>query len=236
MKKRMAANERRWTRIFGMVLCCASLACAQVAAEANKGYKTKEGRDSVARTLDNPNRDKNQKPEEIIALMQIKPGITVADIGTGTGYMLPYLSRAVGPNGKVIGEDIASDFLDRARAKVAEDKLTNAQLVLGTEVDPKLPEGLVDVALALDVYHHFDYPEAMLEHVRDSLLSDGRLVIVEYYKRPGSMPGGDPNRSVQHIRLDQDDLIKEVEANGFRLVSKGELVPKSQHIDVFVKK
>ena len=63
----------------------------------------------------------------------------------------------------------------------------------------------------LDVYHHFDYPEAMLEHIRDSLLSDGKLVIVEYFKRPGAMPGGDPNRAVEHIRLDQDDVIKEVE-------------------------
>ena len=89
----------------------------------------------------------------------------------------------------------------------------------------------------LDVYHHFDYPEAMLEHIRDSLLSDGKLIIVEYLQAAGRHAGdGDPNRAVQHIRLDQDDLIKEVEANGFRLVSKRVLVPKSQHIEVFMKK
>ena len=88
----------------------------------------------------------------------------------------------------------------------------------------------------LDVYHHFDYPQAMLEHIRDSLLSDGKLVIVEYFKRPGAMPGSDPDRAVQHIRLDQDDLIQEVEASGFRLVSKRDLVPKSQYIAVFEKK
>jgi predicted methyltransferase len=76
----------------------------------------------------------------------------------------------------------------------------------------------------------------MLSHIRDSLLSDGKLVIVEYFKRPGAIPGDDANRAVEHIRLDQDDMIHEVEENGFRLVSKHELVPKSQHIDVFVKK
>jgi predicted methyltransferase len=92
------------------------------------------------------------------------------------------------------------------------------QFVLGTDRDPKLPADTLEGVLVLDVYHHFDYPEAMLEHIRDSLLSDGKLVIVEYFKRPGAMPGGDPDRAVQHIRLDQDDLIKEVEANGFRLV------------------
>ena len=69
--------------------------------------------------------------------------------------------------------------------------------------------------LVLDTYHHFDYPEAMLGHIHDSLLSDGRLVIVDYYKRPDAMPGG---RALEHIRLDEDDVIKEVEANGFQLV------------------
>ena len=117
-----------------------------MAAEANKGYKTKEGRDSVARTLDNPNRDKNQKPEEIIAAMRIEPGMTVADIGTGTGYMLPFLSRAVGEHGKVIGEDIQNDFLDHASARIKENHIANAQLILGTETDPKLPAGAVDQA------------------------------------------------------------------------------------------
>jgi hypothetical protein len=61
-------------------------------------------------------------------------------------------------------------------------------------------------------------------------------VIVEYFKRPGAIPGDDPNRVVEHVRLDQDDLIKEVEANGFRLVFKRDLMPKSQYLAVFEKK
>jgi ubiquinone/menaquinone biosynthesis C-methylase UbiE len=218
-----------------LMLFCAA-ASAQVATQANEGYKTKEGRESVAKVLSDPARSERQKPRDIVAAMALKPGDVTADIGTGTGFMLPYLSQAVGDKGTVIGEDIQSDFLDKAKSNAQLHQLKNVKYVLGTDKDPKLPAETLAAALILDVYHHFDYPEAMLEHVRDSLLSDGRLVIVEYYKRPGSMPGGDPNRSVQHIRLDQDDLIKEVEASGFRLVSKGELVPKSQHIDVFVKK
>jgi SAM-dependent methyltransferase len=110
------------------------------------------------------------------------------------------------------------------------------QLVLGSDRDPKLPADSLEAVLVLDVYHHFDYPEAMLEHIHDSLLSDGKLVIVEYFKRPGAMPGGDPDRAVEHIRLDQDDLIGEVEMNGYRLVSKHDLAPKSQYIAIFEKK
>jgi ubiquinone/menaquinone biosynthesis C-methylase UbiE len=216
--------------IFGVA------ALPQVATQANQGYKTKEGRAAVAKALSDPERSERQRPRDIVAAMELKPGETAADIGTGVGFMLPYLSQAVGDKGHVIGEDIQQDFLDKAKSNVKMHQLTNVEFILGTDKDPKLPAETLSAALVLDVYHHFDYPEAMLSHIRDSLLSDGKLVIVEYYKRPGAMPGGDPNRAVQHIRLDQDDLIKEVEANGFRLVSKGALVPKSQHIDVFVKK
>ena len=210
--------------------------CAQVATQANEGYKTHEGRENVAKGLADPARSERQRPRDIVDALDLKPGGTVADVGTGVGFMLPYLSHAVGDTGHVIGEDIQNDFLDKAKTKAQLSHLNNIQFVLGTDRDPNLPADTLEAVLVLDVYHHFDYPEAMLEHIHDSLLSDGKLVIVEYFKRPGAMPGSDPDRAVQHIRLDQDDLIKEVEANGFRLISKRELVPKSQYIAVFAKK
>ena len=139
---------------------------AQVASDANKGYKTpEEGRDGSPKRSIIPNRDKNAETRRNHRAMQVKPGMTVADIGTGTGYMLPHLSRAVGPKGKVFGEDIASDFLDRARARMATDKIANATLILGTDTDPKLPRTSVDIAIVLDVYHHFDYPDKMLANI-----------------------------------------------------------------------
>ncbi len=211
-------------------------AFAQVADKANEGYKTHEGRENVAKGLGDPGREERQKPRDIVDALDLKAGSTVADIGTGVGFMLPYLSHAVGDKGHVIGEDIQSDFLDKAKTKAQLSRLNNVQFVLGTDRDPKLPADSLEGVLVLDVYHHLDYPEVMLEHIRDSLLSDGKLVIVEYFKRRGAMPGADPNRALEHIRLDEDDLIKEVEGNGFRLVSKRDLAPKSQYLAVFEKK
>jgi predicted methyltransferase len=222
-------------RLLCLVLLCAP-AFPQVAEKANDGYKTAAGRASIARALADPSRDERQHPRDIIEAMDIQPGGVVADVGTGVGFMIPYLSHAVGAGGQVIAEDIHSDFLDRAKTEAQLGQLTNVKFVLGTDMDPKLPADTLEDVLILDAYHHFDYPEAMLSHIRDSLLSDGKLVIVDYYKRPGAMPGADANRAVEHIRLDQDDLIREVESNGFRLVSKGVLVPRSQHIEVFMKR
>ena len=188
-------------------------AFAQVASQANDNYKTPAGRESIARALGDPSREDRQKPRDIVDAMDLKPGGSVADVGTGVGFMLPYLSHAVGDSGHVYGEDIQNDFLDKAKLKVELSRLNNVQFLLGTDRDPKLPADTLEGVLVLDVYHHFDYPEAMLQHIRDSLLSDGKLVIVEYFKRPGAMQNSDPNFALQHIRLDQDDLVKEVQDN-----------------------
>jgi ubiquinone/menaquinone biosynthesis C-methylase UbiE len=208
-----------------MIALAAQLAWTQVATKANENYKTKDGRDGVAKTLDNPNRDKSQKPEEIIAALDLKPGMSVADIGTGTGYMLPFLSRAVGPKGYVLGEDIAEDFLDRARARITSENLANVKVRLGTETDPKLPSGL-DVELVLDVYHHFDFPDKMLANLALGLKAGGRLVIVDFYKKDRA----------DHIRLEREDVIKEIESNGFRLTDKRDKIGNNQYMLTFVKR
>jgi len=76
------------------VFALVSVSFAQVADKANAAYKTPEGREQVAHTLVAPDRDAKQKPEELVQAMLLKPGMVVADIGTGAGYMLPFLSRA----------------------------------------------------------------------------------------------------------------------------------------------
>lgn len=213
MKKLLAA----------LVLACALL--AQVSQKANQRYQTPEDRAAMAGTLSSPGRDARQKPRELVQELALKPGMTVADIGTGPGYMLTYLSEAVGPSGQVLAEDIFQDFLDKA----AKKNLKNVKFILGTEKDPKLPAGSVDVALALDAYHHFEYPEPMLAAIRKALRENGRFVIVDYYKRPDAMPGG---YAVEHVRLDKEDVVREVEANGFHLVSQKDHIPGKQYMIV----
>ena len=216
-------------------LALAALACAaafaQVATQANQNYQTHEAREKLAHQLTSSSRDAEEKPAELVKEIGVQPGMTVADIGTGGGYMLPWLSRAVGDSGKVYAEDIFDDFLAAARDHAAQERLKNVEFIKGNEHSPELPAASVDVILALDSYHHYNYPEDMLAGFRKALKPEGRLAIVEYYKRPGAMGNG--NSALQHIRLDDAGVIKEVEANGFALVTEREHIPKRQYIAIF---
>ena len=212
---------------------CGAALWAQVATDANTRYRTPEGRKAVAAGLDSDSRNATQRPQELVDAMALKPGAAVADIGTGTGYMLPYLSKAVGPSGHVIAEDIFDDFLSSAKKRAADQNLDNVTFIKGTETDPNLAENSVDAILALDSYHHYDYPEKMLAAFHHALREGGRLFVVEYYKRPNAMPGGD---AMKHIRLDKPDVIREIEANGFRKDSEREQIKGSQYMLTFQKR
>jgi ubiquinone/menaquinone biosynthesis C-methylase UbiE len=202
----------------------------QAAKDANQRYQTLEGRMGVAKNLSASDREQNQKPQQLVEAMQLRAGMTVADIGTGVGFMLPYLSQAVGTQGRVLAEDIFDDFLAQAKTRAAEAQLRNVTFVKGTDRGPQLPESSVDVALALDSYHHYDYPAEMLAGIRKALKPGGRLVLVEYYKRKDAMPDGN---ALQHIRLDKADMLKEIEANHFKLVSSHDHIPNRQYMAVF---
>ncbi|HKD09951.1 MAG TPA: methyltransferase domain-containing protein [Bryobacteraceae bacterium] len=206
----------------------------QVAKTANENYQTQAGREAVAKGLVGPDRDSTERPEDLVREIGVRPGMTVADVGTGPGYMLPFLSRAVGPEGRVLAEDIFDDFLASAKKRAESLGLANVQFIHGTERSPALPAHSVDLILALDSYHHYDYPRDMLSGFREALKPGGRLAIVEYYKRPGAMGGSD--RALTHIRLDDSGVIQEVQSAGFAFVTEREHIPKSQYICIFAAK
>ena len=219
-------------RLAIAILALAGGLCAQVARQANSTYQTEAGREAIGKSLAAPSREQTEKPDELIRTMGLQPGMTVADVGTGVGFMLPYLSRRVGPGGRVLAEDIFDDFLASAKAAAQAQKLENVTFIKGTETDPNLPEGQVDMELVLDAYHHFNYPEKMLAALRAALNPDGKLVVVEYYKRASAMPNGG---ALTHIRLDMPDLIKELEANRFHLIMEKEHIKNVQYVLVLEK-
>ena len=138
------------------------------------------------------------------------------------------MAARVGPTGKVYAEDVQPEMLRRLRQNAAKNKITNIETVLGTEADPKLPAGQLDVILLVDVYHEFSQPQKMLRKMREALKADGRLILLEYRKEDPTIPiRAEHKMSVQEVKT-------ETEAEGFKLDQVIEKLPR-QHIFVLSK-
>src|SRR5690349_1975952 len=103
--------------------------------------------------LERPEREKEEEPNKLLDALKLKPGNVVADIGAGSGYFTFRIAERVGPRGKVLAVDIQPEMLTIIRDKMKALRLGNVEPILGTETDPKLPAGAVDLIRMVDVYH-----------------------------------------------------------------------------------
>ncbi|HLH41117.1 MAG TPA: class I SAM-dependent methyltransferase [Bryobacteraceae bacterium] len=183
---------------------------------------------SGADWLERGERESEEHPDQALEAVGIKPGIAAADVGAGTGYITLRLARRVGPSGKVYANDIQPEMLRMLRQNAARAGLKNIETVLGTESDPKLPFGALDLILLVDVYHEFSQPQKMLEKMRDDLKPNGRLVLLEYRKEDPRIPIRPEHKmSVAEVKT-------ELEAEGFHLDQVLEVLPR-QHILILTK-
>jgi len=176
--------------------------------------------------LDRSAREQEEAPERALDLIDLRPGMTVADVGAGSGYMTMRLARRVGPTGRVVANDLQPAMLEIVRRKGAQGGLSNIETVQGTETDARLPEGAIDLVLMVDVYHEMWQPQAMLRSLRLALKPGGRLILVEYRKEDPTIPIADTHR------MSVADVRTEVEAEGFRFDRVIPDLPR-QHIIVF---
>lgn len=213
--------------VLGPAVCALSMvgtSVAQVATTANEGYRTPALREKAAAEMGPNFRGALERSGPLLDSLGLHAGDTVADVGTGVGFLLPFIIRRVGSSGTIFAVDIFPEFLDKVRHRIAAAGWQNVHPVLGTERDPKLPANRLDAAILLDTYHHLDYPEATMKGVRQALKPDGRLFIIDYYRsRPN--PQANLEEAQRHIRLDRDDVVKEVEAQGFRLTKHWDHTP-----------
>jgi predicted methyltransferase len=173
--------------------------------------------------LDRETRSVEETPDEALALIGIRPGMIVADVGAGSGYMTNRLARLVGPSGRVYANDLQPAMLRIIEAKATAERLPNIVLVRGTETETNLPAGGIDLALLVDVYHELSHPQEMLQSIRRALKDDGRLVLVEYRKEDSSIP------VIPTHRMSAADLKAEVGAEGFKFDGVVSTLPR-QHI------
>ena len=173
-----------------------------------------------------PEREAEERTDDLIRALEIPEGARVADVGAGTGYFTWRLARQFGPSGAVIAVDLQQAMLDRAAETVKQRGLANVQFVRSTQRDPKLQPRSVDVVFIAHSYHEFADPETFMEGVRRSLKPGGRLVIVEYAKEKKLAPA-----STLH-KMSFDEIRSEIEPMGFELDRLLDFLP-TQHGLIF---
>lgn len=175
--------------------------------------------DSWKEVFDDPAREKWQKPAEVVEALQLHSGMCVADLGSGTGYFLPYLSKAVGKDGCVLALDPEPNMVIHIRERAEKENLDNVTPILVSFDDPRLPDGSADLVLIVDTFHHLDDRLNYLRRLRRALKPKGRVAIVDWFKRP--LPEGP---APEH-KLARDQVVQEMAAAGYMLAEEPKILP-----------
>lgn len=161
--------------------------------------------------FDDPARDAWQKPSALVDALRLRPGMKVAEIGAGTGYLMRYLAAAVGSYGSVFLVEIEPNLVAHMRDRAEREGAGHVVPILGSRDNPRLPAGVADVILFLDSYHHVDDRVEYMRRLQRALKSDGRIVIVDWRKE--ELPIGPP---LDH-KLDRRHVTDEMQKAGYAL-------------------
>jgi ubiquinone/menaquinone biosynthesis C-methylase UbiE len=205
----MSRSRRRRTRLTAALAVALLLAgCPPILVDRD-GHRVFNP--FYAFYLDADERDEWQQPERVLDALALEPGMTVADVGAGTGYFSERLARRVGPGGLVYATDVQAEMVDRLRERVREHALANVRVVAARYDDPSLPAACCDLVLFSSVYKEIDERVGYMEKVRRLLRPGGRVAILEY--RPGAEGPGTPEAD----RLPPERVIAELAAAGLEL-------------------
>jgi len=160
-----------------------------------------------------------QKPARVLRALGVRRGHVVADVGAGPGFWTIPLARRVGRGGHVFALDPEPAALDVLRRRVAKAGLRNVTPVLNGDTAPMLPDAACDLAVIVNVYHHFADPPRFLKHMVRSLKRGGRLVNIDWADR--DTPKGPPARR----RIPPAVFLAHARRAGLELVAEHRFLP-----------
>jgi len=181
-----------------------------------------------AQWLERDSRAREERPELLLRELALAPGMTVADIGAGTGYYTWQLAKQVGPGGRVYAVDVQPEMIAMLDGQMAKRGVRNVVSVLGSETTVKLPPASVDLAIMVDVYHELAYPSEVLDSIVAALKPGGRVVFVEYRAE-------DPAVAIKPLhKMSESQIRREATAHGLKWERSIGSLP-IQHAIVFRK-
>jgi SAM-dependent methyltransferase len=177
--------------------------------------------------LERPSREAEEQPSKLINSLNLKPDDVVADIGAGTGYICLQIAPLL-TDGKVFAVDIQPQMLEILEFLKQEKNSTNVEPILATPDNPHLPPASVDLALMVDAYHEFEYPQEVMQGIVKALKPGGRVVLVEYR-------GENPFIMIKRLhKMTQKQVKEEMAAVGLTWRETKNILPQ-QHLMIFEK-
>lgn len=169
--------------------------------------------------------------EEIIKACKIEKGMTLADIGAGTGLFTRLFAKEVGENGNVLAVDIAENFLEHIKVTSRSLGLKNIEPILCTPESTNLPPLSIDLAYICDTYHHFEFPQKTLASLHQALKPDGRVILIDFKR----IKGESSEWTMNHVRAGQEVFEEEIVAAGFHKVREHKDILKENYFVEFSK-
>jgi ubiquinone/menaquinone biosynthesis C-methylase UbiE len=183
--------------------------------------------DSRIKIFEAAGRDQWQRPGLVMKALEIKPGMTIADIGAGSGYFTRRFAKAVGPSGKVYAVDISSDILDYLKQRAQKEGLNNIEVVVDKPDDPMLPANSLDLAFFGEVTHHIAHRTDFFRKIYAALKPDGRMAIIDFPPEAHAK-GWCPHPADQLVP--SWEIIREAEDAGFKLDRTYGFIPREYFI------
>ena len=171
-------------------------------------------------------REEEEKTSEMINELKLKPGISVADIGSGNGYHTLMMAKIIGEKGQAYAVDIQPEMLIMLEERAKKAGMENIKLIENRFWDADLPEKSVDFVLMADVYHEFSHPQQMLSSIKKSLKENGVVCLLEFKSEDPKVP-----IKPEH-KMSKAQVIKEMSSNGFVLSRSYDKLPW-QHLLFF---
>jgi ubiquinone/menaquinone biosynthesis C-methylase UbiE len=154
--------------------------------------------------------------DDIMRHLGLRPGLKVADIGSGTGFFTELMAGEVGDAGRIYAVDIAPRFVEASVQRARDRGMNNVVGVVNDQHSVRLSAASVDLVFTSDTYHHFEYPRSTLLSIHEALRPGGELVVIDFKRIPGvSNPW-----VLRHVRAGETEVTAEIEAAGFALVER----------------
>ncbi|WP_187299241.1 class I SAM-dependent methyltransferase [Nitrospira moscoviensis] len=178
--------------------------------------------------LDSAERDQYQKPAQVIEALRLKPGMAIADLGSGSGYFTRRFVEAVTDSGMVYAVDVEPEMLAYAKESIIHMHVPySAEFILARPDNPKLPFEAVDLIFVCNTAHHLENRAAYFRTVKSALKPGGRIAIIDFYPDERSGDLGFP----KHHLVRRETIVQEMTEAGYRLEREHTFLPRQYFLE-----